>query len=536
MPQKQGISEEILQACYHSTPLFCRTFFSDRFYTPFNDLHEQIFDLIDARDSKGRPAYRKIAIAAPRGLGKTSILAMGYVAKAIAYRDHAFAVVISQSATAAIMQTENLKRELLGNKLFTHAFNQGHSIKPEKGEFEESFSKDTWVAKLRCKEPGYYGTMILPRGSGQQIRGVLFGSARPSLLIFDDLEDKETINNEDIRADRKRWFFGDAMKTIDRYSPDNYQALYIDTVKHEDCLLLSLMESSDWETLNLSACDETYKTLAPSYMTQVDLDKLIKVARDEGTLDVFAMEYMNEPISREKASFKQEYFKYYDEGTEGLQKNKNVENVVLLDPAKSQSEHGARSAMVCWGVNTMTGNLYIRDIVEGMFAPDNMYAELFSMALRNNAQVIGYEITGLNEFITYPLEDAMLRAGYRFELVPLQARQGSGEYSGRGKGKVGRIAALVPYYRKGLIYHNGSCTAALEQQLLSYPKSKRWDIMDAAAYIVEMLAKGERFYCPFFQGNGESLVKAGERSTPEAEYLELEKQYEPALNDAWMIV
>jgi hypothetical protein len=34
----------------------------------------------------------------------------------------------------------------------------------------------------------------------------------------------------------------------------------------------------------------------------------------------------------------------------------------------------------------------------------------------------------------------------------------------------------------------------LEQQLLSYPKSKRWDVMDAFAYVIEILEMGLRYF------------------------------------------
>ncbi len=61
-----------------------------------------------------------------------------------------------------------------------------------------------------------------------------------------------------------------------------------------------------------------------------------------------------------------------------------------------------------------------------------------------------------------------------------------------------RIKELVPYYRGGYIYHNASCanTKKLEQQLLMFPRSALWDIMDAEAYIIEMLELGERYFSP----------------------------------------
>ncbi len=64
------------------------------------------------------------------------------------------------------------------------------------------------------------------------------------------------------------------------------------------------------------------------------------------------------------------------------------------------------------------------------------------------------------------------------------------------KKKEDRIAALVPLYRQGLIWHNKNISGPLEAQLLSFPNSKRFDLMDAFAYIVELLEKGDRYFFP----------------------------------------
>ena len=127
-----------------------------------------------------------------------------------------------------------------------------------------------------------------------------------------------------------------------------------------------------------------------------------------------------------------------------------------------------------------------------MLHPDEIYDELFAMAVRLNVRVIGIEVTSLHEFITYPLKNEMVRRGLNFEIVELHARGGGGTE----KGKANRIKALIPFYRQGLVFHNKNISASLEAQLLSFPRSKKWDIMDAFAYTVELLEKGLRYFYP----------------------------------------
>ena len=110
-----------------------------------------------------------------------------------------------------------------------------------------------------------------------------------------------------------------------------------------------------------------------------------------------------------------------------------------------------------------------------------------------------------------PFTDAMIRRGKHYEIVELKARQGQGQYAKAGRGKEGRIAGLVSYYRQGVVFHNSVNSGPLEQQLLSFPRSKRWDLMDAAAYIVEMLDIGNKFFYP-------SSSEEESQSTVEQEY------------------
>jgi hypothetical protein len=144
--------------------------------------------------------------------------------------------------------------------------------------------------------------------------------------------------------------------------------------------------------------------------------------------------------------------------------------------------------------------------------PDEIYDALFGMAIRLDAKVIGIEETSLNEFIKQPIKNEMFKRGKFFELVWLKARG--------GMKKELRIKELVPYYRLGYIYHNASCATIkkLESQLLMFPRSALWDLMDCEAYLVEMLELGERYFSP-----------TDDPTDSEAEFKELE--YEPTLVD-----
>jgi predicted phage terminase large subunit-like protein len=516
MTEEKKQLDKILSTCSIDTEVMAKTFFPDRFYMPFSkEVHGKIFDLIDG------PA-QKVAIAAPRGWGKTSIVALALMARWILFRHTGFICYINKSHDAASLQSENLRRELVTNRSVKAFFGSFKSREVKNSEFEEVFSKKAWVA---------YNTLVWPRGAGQQVRGVLFKNDRPGLIVIDDLEDPQKVNNDDIRKAWYEWLYADVIKAIPRIGPraKEWKIVYIDTLKHEDSVLQKLLESDEWESVRLEACDDDFKSTAPEFMSDEDVMKEWNQHVDAGQTDVFFRELRNLPISTKDATFRQEYFKYYNlpperHGTENdlkkldveVQADKNIESVVILDPAKTVKIHSAESAIVGIGIDLASAKVYVRDAISEKMYPDEIYDAMFGMAIRLDAKVIGIEETSLNEFIKQPIKNEMFRRGSFFELIWLKARG--------GMKKELRIKELVPYYRGGYIYHNASCVTVkkLEQQLLMFPRSRLWDLMDCLAYLIEMLELGERYFSP-----------SEDPHDVEAEYKELD--YEKSVED-WRYV
>lgn len=482
--------KQILSQCSISTRMTAQTFFPERFSMPFaENVHGKIFDLIDG------PA-QKVAIAAPRGWGKTSIVALALMARWILFRHTGFICYINKSHDAASLQTENLRRELVTNRYIKAFFGSFKHRDVDNKEFDEVFSKKAWVA---------FDTLVWPRGAGQQVRGVLFKNDRPGLIVIDDLEDPEQIVNDDYRKKQYEWLYADVVKSVPRIGElaKNWKIVYIDTLKHEDSVLQKLLDSPEWESVRLEACDDDFNSSAPEFMSNEDVMKEWDQHVAAGQTDVFFRELRNLPISTKDSTFRTEYFHYYnlppDRGAkEGdlakfdseVQQDNNIETVVILDPAKTVKIHSAESAIVGIGIDLNSAKIYIRDVISEKMYPDEIYDAMFGMAQMLGAKVIGVEETSLNEFIKQPIKNEMFRRGSFFELIWLKTRG--------GMKKELRVKELVPYYRGGYIYHNASCIGIkkLEQQLLMFPRSKLWDLMDAEAYIIEMLELGERYFSP----------------------------------------
>lgn len=491
--------KEIMAQCFLSTKTTAQVLFSDSFYRKFASITEPIFEALD------NDKLQKVVIKAPRGWGKSTILNLAYAGKKSLFREKKFIVPISSTATKAMMESENLKRELLTNPLIRKIFGNVKTNTADNSGIDPTFSKEMWMVNGE--------TLIFPRGAGQQIRGVRWGRQRPDLILPDDLEDPEAVVSDEQRAKLKQWFFADVMNSVDRGDP-TWKIVFIGTLLHEDSLLSALLADPTWHKIEIDLCTDELKSNWPDFMSDIAVQELYESYKIQGLLDVFYREYRGLPIAKETAIFKQEYFKWYSESDAEFTRNRGkLESIVIIDPAKTTNVASADSAIVGIGVNTEIPRIYVRDIHAGKMHPEEIYANAFNMADRLGATTVGYEVTSLNEFITYPITTYMLRRGKFYNLVELKARAR----------KEDRIAMLNPLYRLGYIYHNSTVSSILESQLLGFPKSKRWDVMDATAYLVEMLELGERYFAPDVSMHNEL--------PNDDEFADLEKEYEPTIQN-----
>ncbi len=517
--------EDTLVEMYRHTEIFASVLFPDHFSREFDKPYSEIFNAFDD------PSVMKSVICGPRGIGKTALL-MALQAKKILFRESHYTVPLSATSEMAIEQARNLKDEFKNNEQISVLF-PGLEFGLDSEKLWSVYWRDPVTGKIE------YRSCIRPRGAEQQVRGQKFGIYRPDLLIPDDLEKTEEVMSDEQRDKLKRWFFSDFVNAVDRSKTD-WKMFYLGTILHEDALLVELMEKDDWLTIILPLCDDDFNSHFPNYIPTESVPQpdgtvllgtkdLAESFRKDHRIDTFFMEYMCEIQSTKDSLFQAQMFKYCgpdekeEDGNlritiEELVRSPHCEAFVLLDPAKTVTKHSAETAIVGGFVDHKRHCLFVADIVHGKMYPDEIYDALFDMAAMLKSRVVGVEVTSLNEFIIYPLKNEMARRGITLEIVELQARGGHSE--GKGEGKLRRIAALGPFYRRGEVYHFRTVCAVLEKQLLGFPRSKKKDVMDAFAYIVQMLEKGLRYF--FHDWFDDEATYAEEGPGIEKEYEDLE--------------
>ena len=518
----EGALEDVIGKTVYSTAAFGYTFFPKTFEASYHSLLRQMLEAMDS-DSE------RIAVFAPRGMGKTSWALYGYCARNLVNGLAKFLVYLSSSSTSAVRGTDNLKNALIGNKELQEVYGP---MKPGVLPLDEgsigTFSASAWALAN--------GSFVVPRGAGQQVRGLqvyLNGSVyRPDIILIDDLENSEEIQSAEQRLKLRTWFFGDLLKIENMYNKAT-KIIYIDTLKHEDSIGTYLQKDPSWKVVVLSACDENFNSYAPEYMTTSKLRATYQSHVDHGVEDVFYREYMNIAISVKKRAFKPENFRYYFEldnckvgtvnpevvlalkermlaGTltkedkelfrdqlftlayNGVPPSKmyiagklvTTYNIIIVDPAKTQNIASADTAIILISV-TELGFLFVRQIVCGKFTPLQIYENIATLCYTLPVYRIAIEVTGIESFIVHPLKDflkAIQMPALANTLVELKAVKTK---------KNERISWLVPLYERHMIYHNLACYEILEGQLKSFPAAKLVDVMDCLAWIVHLLGELE---------------------------------------------
>lgn len=489
--------KDIMAECINDRALACKVLFPERFELPFSEkIHGKIFDMINSGVQRG-------AIAAPRGIGKTTVVNVAIPATEILFRSAKYIVPISATNTMAVQQSESLKWELMTNERIKKLFGNMQS---------NMFSKEQWTADNFRDDPRFPGTGVMPRGAGQQVRGMNYYGVRPDFIIVDDLEDPQHMDSEDQRLKKKTWFNADVRRAVARYKKD-WRIFVIGTILHEDSLLNGLLESPDWESEMLELCDDDLVSNWPAYMSDADVKREYDEAVRDNMVDVFYRENRNLPGAKEAAGFKADDFMQYNESdiTDPFHRIKDMPTAILIDPSKTVKMESAETGITGVGFDTIGNGIYVRDSLGLKLHPDEIYDVAIDMAFRLKADVIAVEVTSLNLFITNPLKNRMKERGYYGQLIELKAV---------GK-KEDRIRAMVKYYRQHQVYHNTSRCGPVESQLLSFPRGRRVDVIDALAYFIPLMEDGELEFGPADWDE--------ENDDPELEYAELEEDYDPVV-------
>lgn len=414
--------------------------------------HKEILDLISDKNN------RRIGVIAPRGHAKSTTVDMTYPLWAGCFEQEEFIVIISDTYTQAAEFINALKDEFENNPKIKWLFGNMKGDGWQDGEFVLS-----------------NGIKYAAKGSGMKIRGIRHRHTRPTLMIFDDIENDENIKSAEQRQKLYHWFTKAAIPALARGG----RAVIIGTILHFDSLVNKVMKQQDvfksWQTRVFYAItteeDGTERALWSEHRS---LEKLRAMRDDPSDQDfigsiTFAQEYQHKPFSEEDAIIQPDWIKEC-EPSQVPDKHTRLARVLTIDPAASERQTADFTAMIVADLYT-DGNVYIRAIRNQRTSPSVTADTVRELDEIYKPQVIGIEKGALGLVFRDLLEG--------LPVIGLEP----------DKDKVRRLLAVSRFFEAGRVYtvkniQNGQ---AFREQLIEFPKGTHDDMVDAAAYAVRLL-------------------------------------------------
>lgn len=187
------------------------------------DIYKMLEDLLVHRG-------QRVAIAAPRLFGKSTMITLIYILYCICYEKEKLIVIFSETSQMAQNILRNVKHEILDNKALKTDF-------PEICEMQNPKPPRWTQSALETRN----NITVTALGLDQGVRGLRHKEHRPTLVIADDLESAKTVVNKDVREKRKDWF----EKVVLFLGSEITNYLLLGTVYHPFSLLAEYLKEKD---------------------------------------------------------------------------------------------------------------------------------------------------------------------------------------------------------------------------------------------------------------------------------------------------
>lgn len=448
-------------------------FFEKHFRIASPDFHYQ---LIDAAET-----YRFVAIAAPRGSAKSTLLAFLKPAHDLIFKRSRFILIISNTFKKAAMHLDTIKKELLDNAALTSVFPPIAILRDAEGD-SEFRHKDGFETKILCKGVDQLGS----------IRGVKFRAYRPDLVIIDDLEDDELVKNPDRRKELREEFD----EVLNQVGDNRTRFIIVGTILHDDSQLAKLVRADDYREFHKIILQAHLNPDKPNesslWPEKWDLEYLKELRREKP--NVYAKEMQNDPVAGTNVRFKKEDFRYW---------KVQDQDYILLDSEGKPVSRGAlrdcRASVACdlaWsekreadycvllpGYLTPDSEILVEDyIAKKNMKPDEVAEQLFVMVDRlekrtGTAVPVGFEKSMLENVTQFLLKREMKKRN-KF----LTTRELAWDHDKNTRIEI----RLSSRYAQHVIYHKAGM-GELEHQLTRFPYGTHDDICDAMQSLVQLL-------------------------------------------------
>ncbi|TKJ32146.1 MAG: hypothetical protein CEE38_23635 [Planctomycetes bacterium B3_Pla] len=468
-------------------------------------MHEEMFGLLLEMTDKRKA---RLAIAAPRGHAKSTIVSLVYALWCVLYLKERLILIASNTQEQAVTLLKDIKHQLKNNPLIVLDFPEvcrGRKPKPWRDN--------------KVQLPN--GAMICVYGVGQNPRGIKHDKDRPGLIIADDLENEEQAESEEQRDKLRSWF----SKTLLNTGYPRTNVVVIGTILHQDSLLATLVDRerrpgwggrkykavkrfSDnpqlWEKwASIFGTHDDYEgacgpDTAKSYF-EVHRQQMLEgtdvlwpdresyydlmVMRETEGLRSFQSEKQNEPIDPQLCVFKEEDFVFWDD------KYRDVQHLIqcigprarfygACDPSMGKNKRGDYTAIVVLLKDFRTKINYVIAADLSHLPPSAAIDKITEYARMYTFRRFAIESNNFQQLMVDDLKRRVIAHERRLLVHEITSRSN----------KQSRIASLEPYVKQGNLRFYRKHRLLLNQ-LTQFPLAKNDDGPDALEMAMQVAQK-----------------------------------------------
>lgn len=420
-------------------------------------------------DTLADDAIKQVNIIAPRGHAKSSIVGGVYPLYHIMHTEGAKLIVL-------VSRTQDHAVKLLGTIKDTIEYSP--TFRAVYGYWGQHSAKQWSKTEIELKD----GSMIICKGTGQQLRGIKVGSQRPTLIIVDDPEDENNTKTAEAMEQNLRWLLQSAVPSLD---PQKGKICVIGTPQHQRCLVEILKEMKGWKNLCFKPDMENNIALWEDWQPIKKLRQKKKELESIGRASVFYREYLCEIVGDEDQLFKEEYIKYHNydldidkDGRHFLRDGDTripVNVFIGVDPASSVRSTADYSVIMPVAVDEQN-NRYILQYYRNRATPMKLsetIIEYFKMLkpVKVRIESVGYQEM-LRDYLRQRCDDeGIFISGLEIKESPRTS-------------KSSRLETMQPYFAQGKMYIKKDMQE-IKDELLLYPRGKHDDLLDGLFYAMK---------------------------------------------------
>lgn len=411
------------------------------------------------------PDKRRIILLAPRTSFKSS-LCKAYIVWRLLRKPRLKIMVANYNE----VKTENYLKEVDG--LFARA-----ELRAVFGDWTPNGKPITEKATWNKREKQLfdpYTEQLVPFTNMPNILGVGLGSSvamyHPDLFIGDDLVTDDNVDSDDALEQPKEF-----IAAIEPCVNPGGEICLNGTRYHFNDLYGKVITETNYDVMLRSAWNEDNSLWFKERLSE---DVLRAAEREMGTYR-FACQYMNNPITPEDATFKEEWINSCTQGYSLSNINlKDLEIVIGADPARSTEKHADYVGIIAAGKDK-NNIVWVLEGIRRRMNTKEFEDAVFDLYARWSPQVIGIESNGGQEIYIDLLrkEDENRKTGLAEILRPIM-------HSTRVN-KEARIDLLIPYVERAQIRFSGDMQD-LVSEMKRHPKEHP-DLLDALEDAVSLL-------------------------------------------------